>query len=579
MKIKNSHCLPRFVHLVISMIILVSIVLGGCSSPSAPEPAQAIESVSVQEEASTDAAPPTATPAHPTEAAPTEEPPTPTPEITLVDIAAEVAAEVGVVTEVIENDDQTVIFVFEERHDSILGQIEIAIMLNRLYRDYDMRHIGLEGHMADEGSLELSWAHREPYFQPDQNITGREDVMVQMTQEGEFSGVELIGLLYNDIFVDGIDDAELYAFDPPEEAWDAPDFYLYYIALAGMNDTENTAWQALYDAEQYSEAFEFALGTDDFAGEMYEKLNDPVDIVSAEAWLTALNEIQAQAEDVEVELSEEDIANLDGMGEYFEHVSQRSDAMVDAILALAEANPDSPLAMNIGALHTERVSKLLAQAGVSYAIIRPDSMEDGNAAGLLSVEAYQRKAQGLSVAPDGWLGSFLDGRKKPKPVAEKEWVKIQEVLREELQKMAEQAAMDNRSNIELEEEFYRRFVITLGGLIDSGLDLYDLSFKLQVLPGTEDNAHRQVVLTLDFPDGPPHNGKTLEITAQAISLSFDFEKKSEVDIKIEERLQQARKETVDDSAESLAEATQEDESKPQKICSNTEITKITKTGG
>ncbi len=356
--------------------------------------------------------------------------------ISLTDIAAEISTDVGVVTTVVETETQPAIFVFEERHDSVLGQIEIASMLNRLYADYDLRHIGLEGHMAAEGPLDLSWAHVEPYYQPDQTITSREDVLVQMHQEGEFSSAELIGLVYHDVVVDGIDDADLYAFVPPEEAWNAPDFYLYLIALAGMSETNLTAWQALYDAEQYEAAFEFAVSNDAFAAEMWETLSDPVDIVSAEAWLTALDEIQAQAEAVEVDLTEDDVANLEAMGEYFEHVSQRSDALVAAVLELANTYPEAPLAMNIGALHTERVVELLTEAGVSFAVVRPLSLAEGDTAGLLSAEAYQRKQQGLSVAPDGWLGSYLDGRRKPGPTAEQPRNEIEVMFRQLAQKIA-----------------------------------------------------------------------------------------------------------------------------------------------
>ncbi|MBC8496243.1 MAG: hypothetical protein H8D37_01150 [Chloroflexi bacterium] len=427
-------------YLALTFITLFGLILGGCGAPAAPEPTTAPEAAEAEIIEAPTLPPPPPTPVLSETVGATEVPPTPTPvPIMLDDLAAEIAEEVGVVTTVVETEAEPVIFVFEERHDSVLGQIEIAIMLNRLYTDHNLRHIGLEGHMADEEPLDLAWAHREPYYQPDQIITNREDVMTQTLQEGEIGSAELIGLVYHDVVVDGIDDAGLYAFDPPEEAWDAPDLYLYYIALAGMSDANRITWQALYDAEQYDAAFEFALGSDEFTSEMREKLSDPVDIVSIEEWLTALDELQAQAEAVEADLTEEHAASLEAMGEYFEHVSQRSGAMVAAALDLAAAYPEAPLAMTIGALHTARVVELLTDAGVSFAVIRPLSLAEGDTAGLLSAEAYQRKQQGLSVAPDGWLGSYLDGRRKPPPVVDQERYEIEEMVRELAQELAQEA--------------------------------------------------------------------------------------------------------------------------------------------
>src|SRR3989442_9347099 len=40
------------------------------------------------------------------------------------------------------------IIVFAEKHDSLIGQVEIAAMLNRLRKNHDLRHVGLEGALA-----------------------------------------------------------------------------------------------------------------------------------------------------------------------------------------------------------------------------------------------------------------------------------------------------------------------------------------------------------------------------------------------------------------------------------------------
>jgi len=361
--------------------------------------------------------------------------------IVLNEITDDVADEFGVITSLVQTDSETIIFVFEERHDSRLGRVEIAIMLSRLYADYNLRHIGLEGLFVDDGPLDLSWAHSEPFYQPDQTITVREDVLVQTLQDGEISSAELIGLLYHDVVVEGIDDADLYAYDPPDEAWDASDFYLYNIALAGMDETETTIWNALYDSEKYSEAFEYAMSTDEFTMEMWGRTSDPVDVLSAENWLLALDELRTKADATGADLTVDEQTNLDAMGVFFEHVSKRSDAMVTAMLELATANPGDPLAMTIGTLHTERVNELLTEAGVSFVVIRPVSLAEGSTVGLLSPDAYRRKQQGFSVAPGGHFNALVDGRgKNPGPTTPKGWYQFRFQIAQVLQRWAYEAA-------------------------------------------------------------------------------------------------------------------------------------------
>jgi hypothetical protein len=152
---------------------------------------------------------------------------------TLHEIAEEVAADLGQVQTVVEGDSAGTIFALEERHDSRLVQVEIAMMLNRLYESHGLRTIGLEGLAATE-SLDLSWGHWPSAYRPDQLITGREDVIVQMLRDGEISNAEMIGLIYSDVQIAGIEDAELYSIEMPDGAGTAPSTLLYNIALVGM---------------------------------------------------------------------------------------------------------------------------------------------------------------------------------------------------------------------------------------------------------------------------------------------------------------------------------------------------------
>jgi len=210
----------------------------------------------------------------------------------LEELAAAVTQDVGVILQLVPGDGR-VIFLFEERHDSALVQVEIAIMLNRLYADYGLRHIGLEGLAESEGPLDCSWAHRPPPYRPGRPITPREDVIVQTLQDGEISAAEMMGLIYEDVVVDGVDDAALYAIPSPSgEAWSAPYNYLYSIALAGMSQVERIAWQALMDQGKEWEAFQLAVSTDEFTQSAFERLEDEVDYASAEELIQLFSDLR-----------------------------------------------------------------------------------------------------------------------------------------------------------------------------------------------------------------------------------------------------------------------------------------------
>jgi len=420
------------------LIVLSALIFGACAAPS-PPPAPTLAPPTVAPVLPT--ARPGATAVPPTSApAATRVPPTATPTpVTLKQMAEKIAANAGKVMKVVEGDPKRVIFVFEELHDSRLGQVEIAIMLNRLYEDYELKHIGLEGYSADQPPLNLTWAHPKPPFRAKQKITAREDVIVYTLREGTISNAEMMGLIYADVVIDGIDDAKLYAFNPPAGAEDAPSDYLYQIALGRMSNVQRTAWQALYDSQKYGDAFAFAMSVDKFTADTWARLSDRINIASAEEALALVDQIKAEAQKAGFKPTAEQQAKLEGMRENLKTMSQRSDALSANILKVAAANPGAPLAMTVGALHTARLDELLTKAGVSFVILRPESLAKGSTAGMLSPEAFARKMQGRSPLPAGYLGAWIDGRKKPEVVADKEWYKLEENVRIVIQELGKEA--------------------------------------------------------------------------------------------------------------------------------------------
>ncbi len=333
-------------------------------------------------------------------------------------MAQDIAGDIGKVMHVAQGASNRTIFVLEEKHNSPAIQVEIALMLNRLYADYDLRDIGLEGALSEGGSLDTRWYR--PSFTAGQPIGPREDAIVQLLEDGEISAAEMMALVYADVNVAGIDDAAEYPIRPGD-AGDPSIFYLYQIAVAGLTQAEILKANDFAEQGKEDEALEFILGTDEFTKRMSERLKDASLDASCEELLERTDEIKAKAAEVGAEIKPEHQEDLEKLRRFYEACSVRSDTMSKNTLALVGQSPGPPAAMQTGVGHTDRVKDRLSDAGVSFAVIRPSSYDQDSKNGDLSSEAYDRKADALSVDPPGWLGKLLDDRLKPPPVVGELW--------------------------------------------------------------------------------------------------------------------------------------------------------------
>jgi hypothetical protein len=354
---------------------------------------------------------------------PTESP------MSLQEIGDQIAEDIGVVLKVSEGDPSRAVFVFEERHDSILGQIEIAVMFNRLYRDQNTRHIGLEGFSSEEGVLDLAWGHFGGTYTPGTPISVREDIFMYMARDGILNSAELTGLIYADVTIHGIDDAKLYAVSGEEINFDFPFYYLYNIAIQTMSDSEYSTFSDLYYQERYTEAFDFAIGTSEYAMSIFERLISISDMASPEERYTIFEELQIKAAEVNVLINPEEEADMEALKDYLLVVSQRSDAMVANLKTVLDANPGAIIPISIGAAHTDRVIELLTEASIPFVVIQPKSLAEESVDGLYTEEAYARLERGLSPSPAGSLGAIIEGRKKPQPQSIREETILEAIIR------------------------------------------------------------------------------------------------------------------------------------------------------
>lgn len=334
-------------------------------------------------------------------------------------IAEDIAKDVGKVIQFNEGTSGQQIIVFEETHDSPAGQVEIAVMMNRLYENYGMQQIALEGYFKQDGQLDSSWLPTDSPFTAKQPIRVREDVIAQLLQDGEISSSEAMALFYDDMVVSGIEIPEEYSYELSDNAGSAPIIYLYLIAAPNMTNDEIDKANELINADKILEGIEYIISTDEWTSEEYALINDDTQIISAEGWLKILDEIEAKAVSIGADISADESQGMSDLRKFYEMASQRSITMVDNTLAIASA--DAPVAMVIGAAHTELIVDLLTKQGVSFAVLRSNTFDMNLENGDLSSEAYDRKSQKLSIDQPGTLGALLDGRKKPQPVIGKTW--------------------------------------------------------------------------------------------------------------------------------------------------------------
>jgi hypothetical protein len=315
------------------------------------------------------------------------------------------------------------VVVFDEMHSSRVGQVEIAIMLNRLYRRANLRHLALEGSVLEKEMPDLSWFSALP----DAGI--RTTVALQLLRQGEVSAAEFAAMVLPGFRLHPIERGDEYRVELPDTAWNAYTGYLVAIAMTSIETAEAEQAVALFDQGRREEALQFIIDTDDWTSTRNEILERPAALVTTEEMKQLGTELEARAQEVGADVSEyrDDLRTA---RTFFDTAAQRSETMAakTAELATERVGDCAPIAMNIGAAHTPQVRDLLSQSGMSYASVSPLSLTSDSNNGSLSTEAYDRKLRGQSVDPAGTPGAVLDGRRKPPLTIDQDWFEAKTTL-------------------------------------------------------------------------------------------------------------------------------------------------------
>ncbi len=355
-------------------------------------------------------------------------------------IAKQVARGVGQSVRASKVQGEPWVAVFQETHVSRVGQVEIALMLYRLYRDYGMRHIALEGYVRNT-TADASWFHKLPATPGE-----RKRVATQLLQEGEISAAEYLALLLPELSLQPIEDPEEYV-ELAEGAGGAGMTYLIRIALKLLEEPTLASKHVaeitrLQEQEKPDELLEYLLQIDPWVAEKAAGFRPKGKAVQVEEWIDLVTETEKKARDVGAKPEPGERQAMRELKAFFEARHKASFTMAEATSALARRSSAPPIGMMIGAAHTNRVCEVFDQNQMPYVVLGPRSLADEDDIGDIDTDAFVRKGRKLSVDNEA-LGRLIDGRKKPPPVISEAWLQAKTslyLLTDKIAKVADRAA-------------------------------------------------------------------------------------------------------------------------------------------
>jgi hypothetical protein len=302
------------------------------------------------------------------------------------------------------------LFVFEEVHTSRIGQLQIAIMLDRLYERSALRTVGIEGLAGPTTPLDASWFHAMGGPEARQE---REDVAVQLLADGEISAAEFMLLVFPDVSVYGTESTEEY--NQKLEVESLPEVtYLVAIALRSVTPEGVAKAQVLVKRGKQGDAIDYLLNADPWVRQRYQTLTDRSNL-SSEARLALIRELRSRASEIGVAIESQPREDLERMEQFYQNSIQRSFTMVNHILTLPSIAARVPTAMIVGASHTEDIAGLLAKDHIGFSVMRPQAFD--RRAGQLTFEQFKRKSVGKWAHNEsGSLGRIFNAQRKPPPV-------------------------------------------------------------------------------------------------------------------------------------------------------------------
>ncbi|NLX09600.1 MAG: hypothetical protein GXY36_08080 [Chloroflexi bacterium] len=357
------------------------------------------------------------------------------------------------------NDAEPRVFLVQENHVYVSGQVESAVMIHRLVRDYGLSLIGSEGAFPVT-SFDTSW------FNAGLSPNQVRNIAVELLGEGEISQAELAAIVYpdyadvtvgGDFAIFGIDDQSYYESADVTARWAGEfDLAMLYTAIALLDTVGQEAVLDHFDVIPDEEGPEMDAWREQLYTLTYTNHPDLAirnwyadsilepgacmmrgvteDLNSLDAGLEI---IKAHQTDTEAAwgLSLAESINFAGQErEFYINAHEREVTMVYELGGWLADHPDRAILAVIGAGHTGWMERTLEDDGYSTVVLSSESLCDPSVAIELSDEAYVSKMEGQSVDIFGGLAGLLSGVDpvlsiKPGNVLEQPWFQVDAQVR------------------------------------------------------------------------------------------------------------------------------------------------------
>jgi hypothetical protein len=286
------------------------------------------------------------------------------------------------------------IFLLEEQHNSRLQQMQHALVMTRLHEKSGLVDVVLEGYLLDGNKVDLT-----PYRQMLRGLSPaqRAEIVVQLLKEGEISGAEFVGLVFDDVTLHPCEVKAQHGVTVSDQATKGMLGYLQAIARVDMPWVQKKL-EIIKDEKKM-----LAIGT--FGQKaLYESIRD-------------------YAAKKSVAVSESDKKGMDEYLAFWTGRAKADQTMFDVARSVADSKGKSAVVMNIGALHTKRQSELCTQEKRPFAVITPLAKVTDNKRSDLTNAMYERKLEQRSVFGSGLSKTIEAGghMKKPETVLAQEW--------------------------------------------------------------------------------------------------------------------------------------------------------------
>jgi hypothetical protein len=221
------------------------------------------------------------------------------------------------------------VYVFEENHALLRGQIQVAVMLTRLHKREGLRIIGLEGAFADGKPLPTR------IFLPGEDALARHEALRRMLADGDLRATEYVGAVNPRVELWGLERREEYEVRAPSGV--SPSLLAVIgIAEKTLDDQTLERVATLLKAQKGKEAIELLKSSDPWIREQLAPRDD--DATDLGKQIRREQAILAKAREVGARLPQK---VLDGMQKtigFYRMAEVRSLTMASNMVRLAKAH-------------------------------------------------------------------------------------------------------------------------------------------------------------------------------------------------------------------------------------------------